>query len=1253
MDISEGMIAWYRFDDGAAVGRDSSGNGNDASACGTNPPVIKEVFGRKAVCIDGGGTFGGSYLKLPKDMFMDVGDNDGISVAFWMNLGKADNVWERIFDFGKSEKGPYFFLTRNLRASCFLGSDLLADPCRSFEEGVWTHVAVVARATKGGALGSAGPVVYVDGVLTADGSISQTSSGNYKLLREWFDTFSKEGSYVENYIGHSQFSADSDLNAAIADFRIYKRALSEDEVVSLVCECLSEDEIVDMVCDRYLEAPDNIIADDLRLPASYMGGRAAVIWRSKDEEALSSDGHIGHIDEPRYVGLSATVAAGGASRSVDFYVNVIPRHIAPYGMTIHADREGADVSDVLYGLFYEDINNAADGGIYAELVSNRSFEAFEYNVYDASSGADGRSRGRRHEPLKYWFGDIDRVAVKNKGGLNEHLGIERPDVNEYYVTVSDGASIYNRGFCDGNEKLSMYVKEGVEYNFSIWAKAEGEGGAWIEASLVDEGGCAVSAKAAVFVKSREWKKYGGDPIIAIKASRTGYAQLKISFKGDASIDMVSLMPADVWGADVEERSETAHENYLSNPNYRLRRDLVEAMMDLHPSFLRFPGGCISEGSYIWENVYDWKDSVGCVERRKENYNVWGYMMTLGLGYMEYFQLAEDLGAMPLPVMACGVLCQARSDYVNPAGADLREKYIGNFIDLIDFAISDDFENNEWAMLRRSMGHEKPFPLHFLGVGNENWGEEFYACFEAFKHAIDTHMEEKYPGYDLTVISTVGAQADDDAYKNGWSFLSGNLKGGKAVMEFTDGEKSFEDEAVWYEHENDYMETIADEHYYRSNEYLLENADRYNYYFRAYGADGALDEDATSKVFVGEYASTDKNTLAGAIAEAAVMTGFENNSDVVRLASMAPLFNKTLSDGAYRWTPDLIWFDGDLSWRTPSYFVQQMFAGNIGKKALETSFTFYEKGEKTLLRPRGGIEIAAGGSEILLKEVRVVSNRDGEALFSQNFTGGNPDMSAWRTMSDAIGYEARADGLVLLPGADGLNGIYMENDEWSDYTLEVKAARMGGGDGFYIGVGLTQMEERDKKDVLEYVVGLGGSVTGLRVFKRGLEGYRMGDYSSSEAAGNLRGCGYEEIKDGVVYTFRVNYGGKDGRHISCSYSGGGFCSRTLEYKLEPYNRHIYNSATKDGSHIYVKLVNASDMPRRLDIAVDGCGGRAGDAKMTVLTADRSLVHKANVNTKGDERVKPVTSVIKVEDEGFRVSLPANSVSVFVFDVNVVK
>ncbi len=616
--------------------------------------------------------------------------------------------------------------------------------------------------------------------------------------------------------------------------------------------------------------------------------------------------------------------------------------------------------------------------------------------------------------------------------------------------------------------------------------------------------------------------------------------------------------------------------------------------------------------------------------------------------MEYFQLAEDLDATPpLPVMACGVLCQARSDYVNPAGGELRDYYVKSFTDLIDFAINTDFDHNEWAKLRKEMGgHEAPFDLHYLGVGNENWGgTEFFANFEYFKTEIDSYMDKHYPGYELHIISTVGAQADDDAYQEGWKFLSGNLTG-TANVQFTDGQKTLEEKVTWYNKQANYMDTIADEHYYRSNEYLLNNVDRYNYYYRAYQSDGNLDERETSKVFVGEFASTDKNTLAGAVAEAAIMTGFENNADIVRLVAYAPLFNKVLTDGTYRWTPDLIWFDDEDVWFTPNYYVQKLFAKYLGSKVLDTSFSAYNNGTLTKIAPHGGIEIATGDAEIQVRAVKVIDNHSGNILFEQDFT--KELDSNWKVIPGSHGYELDPEhGLVLKAQTDGLNGLYLMNKNWSNYKVEVNATKISGNDGFYVGVGLTDISP-DKKDVIEYAIGYDGNATGVKVHKQGIEGYMLGDYSSSTAAGNLRASCYEPLLDNNPYTISVNYGGDNGDRLICSYTDGSFTSKTLDYKLEAYNREIFNSVTKDDNYVYVKLVNADPFEKTTEVALKNLNV-SKTASMITVTGEESIVHTPNVNKKNAEQVVPKEKEIKWQDNHTVVTLHANSVNVIILEV----
>ncbi len=1239
-NYNDALIAKYEFNDPDHIGKDSSGLGNHAVVKGENPVTIKTIAGRKAVRLPGG-LPGSGYLQLPSDLLKDVSDFTGITVATWVCFHRGDNIWERIFDFGRDNLGPYIFLTRGLRGSVFTGpgNEILADYGKTLNLGRWFHIAFTIVGTKEGTKSSAGPILFINGEPLVDASISQTSSGQYAKLRGFFDTFRNPYNYCNNFIGHSQFPVDGDFAGSLSDFRVYKTSLKEKEIVDIMCDALTNDQILGLAKSKYLTFPTMILSEDIKLPNTLLDGKVSVSWTSSDS-TIFDNGKIGSVSSPQGITVSAILECNDKKATQNYNVTVMPKQMAPYTLTVHGKEPVLDISDVLYGLFYEDINNAADGGLYAELLMNRSFENFEYYTYNFQAGPLGISNGRNHKPLYGWSGDLDRVIPRNSGGLNTVFGITEPDVSEFYITVGDGAVLFNKGFADSNGHCSIKVTKDADYDFTIWARSVA--GGTIVIQLMDRFCSPLSTVGTIDVEAGDtWKKYGVDEPITITGTDSKMGQLTLIFEGDISIDMVSLMPRDVWGREEESISDSAHTNYLGNPNYRLRRDLVEKMAALHPKFLRFPGGCISEGSYIWDNVYNWKDSVGPVEVRKENYNVWDYCMTLGLGYMEYFQLAEDLHATPLPVMACGVLCQARSGYAFPAGGELRQKFIDNFTDLIDFAIGTDFEHNKWAKLRKDMGHEAPFDLHYLGVGNENWDNGFFANFQIFKKAIDDFMEKNYPGYDLTIMSTVGAQADDDAYQEGWKFLSGNRKG-SAPITFTDGRTSYTEDIQWYPYQDDYMETIADEHYYRSNDYLLNNVDRYNYYYRD------ADPKKTSKVFVGEYASSDKNTLSGAIAEAAVMTGFENNSDVVRLAAYAPLFNKVLTDTSYRWTPDCIWFDNETSWVTPNYYIQQMFAENIGTKLLGTSFSTYEFGEQIELVPRGGVELAAKDSEICIKNIKIISNLNGKTLLNQDFRKGiNSGDIRWNMIPGSTGYTIDCErGLILKGTTEALSGLYFIDPELTDYRVEVDAMKLNGVEGFYIGVGVTDIS-RENKTAIEYAIDYSGNATGVKVYKNGIEGYTLGDYSSSTCVGNLRSSCFEPLELNTTYHITVDFGGDTGKKLLCFYTDGTTTSRVLDYKLEAYNNILFNSVTMDDKHYYVKLVNTDNYSKLTHLCLEDMQV-AASAKVITLTGDESLLDVKNINKRDSEQIKPVETTIEVNANNFNIDLPGNSVTVLVLD-----
>jgi alpha-L-arabinofuranosidase len=420
------------------------------------------------------------------------------------------------------------------------------------------------------------------------------------------------------------------------------------------------------------------------------------------------------------------------------------------------------------------------------------------------------------------------------------------------------------------------VKQNATYRFSVWARLPEAGAGSIRVELID-GASNVLVKENLPFDSKEWKKYQ----VILKAPKTeAKARLRIFLTSKAAVDLdhVSLFPVDTW---------KGRENGL-------RKDLAQALYDLHPGVFRFPGGCIVEGTDL-ETRYQWKNTVGQVENRKLNENRWqytfthrffpDYFQTYGMGFFELFQLSEDIGAEPLPVLSCGLACQFQNkDEKAHASVKELDPYIQDALDLIEFANGD--VTTKWGKLRADMGHPAPFNLKMMAVGNEQWGTLYPERLEPFIKAI----RAKYPTFKI--IGSAGPSPDGKDFDFGWKEMK-RLK--------TD---------------------LVDEHYYKDPKWFLTNATRYD----AYDRKGPM-------VFAGEYAChvpSGKNNFESALCEAAFMTGFERNADLVQMCTYAPLFAHV--DG-YQWRPDLIWFDNLRSVRSVNYYVQQLYGMNKGTNVL--------------------------------------------------------------------------------------------------------------------------------------------------------------------------------------------------------------------------------------------------------------------------------------------------------------------------------
>ena len=510
------------------------------------------------------------------------------------------------------------------------------------------------------------------------------------------------------------------------------------------------------------------------------------------------------------------------------------------------------IQPTMWGIFFEDINFGADGGLYAELIKNRSFEFTK--------------------PLMGW-------TVLN--GTNEDVLIvnrvkEQPKNPRFAeIRIDEGQKplgLSNEGF------RGMGIKQGAGYSFSLQARMKaGEKGV-IKGALIGADGQVIGV-VHMDISGNDWKTY----TVNFKSNKTdpkAHFALWFEAKGTYDVDMISLFPRDTW---------------KGRPG-GLRKDLVQLLADMKPGFIRFPGGCIVEGRDL-ANRYQWKNTVGPVDQRPVIMNRWNtefahkqtpdYFQSFGLGFYEYFQLAEDVGAEPLPIINCGMACQFNSGETVDT-SDLGT-YVQDALDLIEFANGE--LNTKWGRLRGEMGHPASFHLKMMGVGNENWGPQYLVRLKIFTAAIHA----KYP--NIKFVNSSGTDPGGDRF----DFLNTRLREMHA--------------------------DIIDEHYYRNPGWFLANASRYDHYPRS-----------GSKVFAGEYAAQsdkiaspdNKNNWNCALAEAAFMTGLERNAAVVSMASYAPLFAHV---DAWQWTPDLIWFDNLKAYGTPNYYVQKLFSTNKGTEVV--------------------------------------------------------------------------------------------------------------------------------------------------------------------------------------------------------------------------------------------------------------------------------------------------------------------------------
>lgn len=526
-------------------------------------------------------------------------------------------------------------------------------------------------------------------------------------------------------------------------------------------------------------------------------------------------------------------------------------------LTVHPEN-ARPISDKLIGIFFEDINYGADGGLYAELVQNRDFE------YSMEDGAP--QRWDSGYAWSIWEnGKSSSVQIASVNPLHEN--------NPHYAVLQarPGVALRNEGF-DG-----ITLRKGEKYNFSVFSRIPaGNKGGKVNVRLLDCQGKEV-AGSYVRVEAEDWKKQT-TVLTAQTDVEAAVLSLEPEFTGELHLDMISLFP----------------QNTFKGRQNGLRADLAQTLADLHPRFVRFPGGCVAHGNGIG-NIYRWKNSVGPLEARKPMRNLWGYHQTLGLGYFEYFQFCEDIGAEPLPVLAAGVPCQNSACIPGvplsggqQGGIPMKEMdaYVQDILDLIEYANGDP-KKNKWARMRAEAGHPKPFNLKYIGIGNEDL---ITPLFEDRFEMIFKAVREKYP--NITVVGTVGPSYEGTDYEAGWKFATR------------------------------LQVPVVDEHYYNTPGWFIHNQEYYDRYDRS-----------KPKVYLGEYAAHlpgRPNNIETALSEALYLTSVERNGDVVLMTSYAPLLAK---EGHTQWSPDLIYFNNREVKPTVSYYTQQLYGQNSGNTYL--------------------------------------------------------------------------------------------------------------------------------------------------------------------------------------------------------------------------------------------------------------------------------------------------------------------------------
>ncbi|MGN0108346.1 MAG: S-layer homology domain-containing protein [Hominilimicola sp.] len=1033
-------VLQYTFDGKKEL---ADANGKNELKLSGGASVIENGNTGKALLLDGID----GYAQLPSDIM-----SDSMTITAWVKINRF-TTWGRVFDLGTDSNNNFFLApysggAARIEVKTPTGTDTV--DCEQETEKDWVHYAVTV---------DNGTISYY-----RNGRLIKSKSGVTQKLSNIKDEL--------NYIGKSHYEGDAYLAAAVDDFRVYDMALDRNEI----CDVMAEGEINPEVLLKSYAIEDGqlVTGDKIDLPQ-----HDEIAWNEADNLGLVNfkTGEVKHNQNTEKVTLMAAV--GDVIQEYTVYVTGTSEN--PYTINIDASDRSKDVSDMMWGLFFEDINSAADGGLYAELVQNRSFEI------------------EKDEHLYSWETDGD-VKINTENPMNEN--------NPTYVTLGAGASITNDGFA------GMNIDKDAVYDFSIRVNGDAD-------FVVTVGGASAEIKAE---NTGIWQEITA-ALTAEESADDALLVVKNVGESDVDVDVISLIPQDTY------------------KGHGLRRDLMEALEEMHPKFLRFPGGCAVEGQTM-ETAWNWKDTIGDVSERKEMINIWNpsasepYMMTYGLGFYEYFQMCEDLGMEPVPILNCGMACQVRSGsskdekYLVPM--DELQPYIDDALDLIAFANGTD-ESNEWTKKRIEMGHPEPFNLKYIGIGNEQYGEIYFERYAEFAKQI----HEKYP--DINLVTTSGTASSGSSNDLAWTWANNNQE----------------------------LADRMDEHYYETADWFRQHAYRYDNYRR----------DTNTKVFLGEYASKG-NLWYNALSEAAFMTGLERNADVVRMASYAPMFAKY---GNVQWSAaNMIWFNNDDYVLTPNYYVQSLFSNNQGDYSLPTEVTLngIEK-DDTL---HGGFAVGSWGTHNEFRDIVVkTANEEYKTEFDAAST---LDKYGFETVNGE--WSISKDGSIVQTSDETGAVCFYASPDMNNYTLSLKAKKTAGGEGFQIGVAAD-----DAKNYYRVNIGGWGNTTAkIQHIVDGVSA-EVGNVAEQSYVGDVH------INDDEWYDVKVEVSDYE---IKAYLNGEFICSYTKPQNYGPvYASSVYDEETGD---VIVKVVNTLDSDVNVGINVNGANVESV-AKTTVMSGDTSL------------------------------------------------